>query len=63
MERRELALITPEEEITWRRGPQKTVIDLVFVSQAVRERTGFYGPEERWVLPQDHIPIRISLDI
>jgi hypothetical protein len=47
MERRELALITPEGEITWRRGSQKTVINLVFALQAVYKRTGFYGPEER----------------
>ena len=63
MERRELALITPEGEVTWRRGPQKTVINLVFASQAICERTDFCGPEERWVLLQDYIPIRISLDI
>jgi hypothetical protein len=50
MERRELALITPEGEATWRRGPQKSVIDLVFASQAIYKRTGFYGPEERWAL-------------
>jgi hypothetical protein len=63
MERRELALITPEGEVTWRRGPQKSVIDLVFALQAICERTAFCGPEERWALPQDHIPIRISLNI
>jgi hypothetical protein len=51
MKRRELALITPEGEITWKRGPQKTIINLVFASQAVRERTGFCGPKERWILP------------
>jgi hypothetical protein len=50
MERRELALITPEGEVTWRRGLQKTVIDLVFVLQAICKRIGFCGPEERWVL-------------
>ena len=63
IERQELALITPRGEVTWRRGPQNSVIDLVFASQAIRERIAFCGPEERWALPQDHIPIRISLDI
>jgi hypothetical protein len=63
MERRELALITPEGEVTWRRGSQKFVIDLVFASQAICERTAFCGPEERWTLSQDYIPIRISFNI
>jgi hypothetical protein len=39
------------------------VINLTFASQAIYQRTVFCGPEERWALPQDHIPIRISLDI
>jgi hypothetical protein len=50
MERRELALITPEGEVTWRRGPQKSMIDLVFALQAIYERTAFYGSKERWIL-------------
>jgi endonuclease/exonuclease/phosphatase family metal-dependent hydrolase len=46
-ERRELALITPKGEVTWRRGAQNSVIDLVFASQAIRERIAFCGPKER----------------
>jgi len=61
--RRDLALLTPEGEVTWRRGPQSSVIDLTFASQALRERVAYCGPEERWALPQDHIPVRISLDL
>jgi hypothetical protein len=49
--------------VTWRRGAQKSVIDLTFASQELRERVEFCGPEERWALPQDHIPIRIKLDV
>jgi len=59
----ELELLTPKGEATWRRGTQKSVIDLTFASQELRERVEFCGPEERWALPQDHIPIRIKLDV
>ena len=61
--RKELILAIPEAEATWRRGRQETVINLVFASQAISQRIEFCGPEERWALPQDHIPIRISLDV
>jgi hypothetical protein len=63
IKRWELAILTPEGETTWRRGPQNSVIDLTFASQAISERIIFCGPEERWALLQDHIPIRISFDI
>ena len=60
--RRELQLLTPEGLTTWRRGQQNTVIDLTFASYAISQRVAFCGPEERWALPQDHIPIRVSID-
>ena len=62
-ERWDLSLVTPQGEPTWRRGHQNSVIDLAFASQGVRERIYFCGPEERWALPQDHIPVRITMDI
>ena len=63
IERRELRLLTLKGEATWRRGVRKSVIDLTFASQALSERVIFCGPEERWALSQDHIPIRIEFDI
>jgi endonuclease/exonuclease/phosphatase family metal-dependent hydrolase len=63
VEARGLHLLTPRGETTWRRGPQATVIDLTFASDTIRERLEYCGPEERWAMPQDHIPIRINLNI
>ena len=59
----ELTMLTPQGETTWKRGPQHSVIDLTFASRGLCERAVFCGPEERWALPQDHIPVRLTLNI
>jgi len=61
MRRRQISLLTPSGEITWRRGTQATVIDLTYATQETRMRVEFCGPEARWALTSDHIPIRITL--
>ena len=61
--RRDLGLLTPRGEPTWTRGNQRTVIDLTFATPALCQRVSFCGTEERWALTQDHIPIRLTLDL
>jgi hypothetical protein len=61
--RRGLQLLTPPGEPTWRRGESNTVIDLTFSSEELERRVNFCGPEERWALTQDHIPIRLTLNM
>jgi Reverse transcriptase (RNA-dependent DNA polymerase)/Endonuclease-reverse transcriptase len=61
--KQDLKLTTPADETTWRRGRQATVIDLTFMTTTLQERLLFCGPEERWAMLQDHISIRINLDL
>lgn len=60
---RGLHLLNPVGEATWKRGYQQSVIDLIFASQYLQNRTLFCGPEDRWALTKDHIPIRTQLDL
>jgi hypothetical protein len=63
VKRQGLYLLTPPGEPTWRRGESNTVIDLTFSSEELERRVEFCGPEERWALTQDHIPIRLTLNV
>jgi reverse transcriptase-like protein/retrotransposon-encoded endonuclease len=58
-----LHLLNPVGEATWKRGPRQSVIDLVFATRYLQNRTLFCGPEDRWAITKDHIPIRIQLDL
>jgi endonuclease/exonuclease/phosphatase family metal-dependent hydrolase len=58
-----LELINQQGEITWRRGTQETTIDLAFISHTLSNRVEFYGTVDAWALTQDHIPIKLVLDI
>jgi hypothetical protein len=60
---RQLSLLTPRGEPTWRRGTRQSTIDLTFTSLVLTNRVVFCGPEERWAITQDHIPIRIHLSV
>ena len=59
----DLTLLTSQGETTWRRGLQNSVIDLTFASPGISGRVVYCGPEERWAMPQDHIPIKIIVDV
>jgi exonuclease III len=58
-----LRLITPPGIYTWKRGAHESVIDLTFASPAIRDRLIFCGTVNRWAITQDHIPIRIQIDL
>ena len=62
-DQRGLRLATPRGEPTWERGTRKAVIDLTFLSDRLQNRLIFCGPEPRWALTQDHIPIRVAFDL
>jgi hypothetical protein len=58
-----LQLLTQQGEITWKRGDQESTIDLTFATQALSTRVEYCGTEDQWALTQDHIPIKITLDL
>jgi len=58
-----LLLLTPCGLPTWRRGIQRSVIDLTFASEAIERVVQFCGPVDRWATMQDHIPIDIHISI
>jgi len=47
-ERRGLTLLTPQGEPTWKRGQQKSTIDLSFATYTLTGRVEYCGPEEKW---------------
>jgi len=58
-----LQLLTPRGEPTWKRGMQQSVIDLTFATERILNTILYCGPEERWAITKDHIPINIRLSI
>ena len=61
--RRGLSLLTPPGEATWKRGSRESVIDLTLATKGISERVEFCGPEDGWTILNDHLPIRIQLDL
>ena len=59
--RRGLHLLTPRGEPTWKRGMQESVIDLTFATEQTQMAMLHCGPEDRWAITNDHIPINIRL--
>ena len=59
--RRGLDLLTPRGIATFKRANCQTVIDLTFVSRALRDRVMFCSPVDQWAITADHLPIQIHL--
>ena len=47
----------------WRQEGSHLVIDLTYTIHVIGARIIRCTPQERWALPQDHIPILVEIDI
>jgi len=59
----DLSLLTPCELPIWKRGTQQSVIDLIFVSEAIKKLVQFCDPMNHWATMQNHISIDIQIAV
>ena len=52
-----LILITLTGKPIWKRGSQKSTIDLTFMQEVLIDWLAFCKPKNTWALMADHIPV------